>query len=371
MTEPDPAIRERLTRAADRVPIDVDVRLDEAMTRARRRTDRSRKAEFGVAAGIALGAVLVAWLALPRGGPASSVSSPLTEPTGMLVTLNDGTNTWPPPIGFAAADGTTSPVTSALPGGDLASDWDWPPDLSHVAWMRSVAEGQPDQLLVISDPNGSNPIKLAALSSFTAYRGRAWSADGTQFAYAVAGEQGTELRVFDLVANEETTVSRWQDSSHIGVDWSPDGTRLVVAVPEGTDPGVYTMDRNGENRVRVSDLAAWQVGWSPTSDQLVVEAPGPDEAMNGVWVMGVDGSEPRRLSPTDALDLGPVWSPDGVWIAFSRDTTPGEPKDQPRTGTTVFVMRPDGTDVRQVLPVAEKGWNEVWDWLPASPPTAQ
>jgi Tol biopolymer transport system component len=71
------------------------------------------------------------------------------------------------------------------------------------------------------------------------------------------------------------------------------------------------------------------------------------------------------------LDIGPVWSPDGAWIAFSRDTTPGEPKDQPQTGTTVFVMRPDGTDVRQVLPIAVKGWNEAWDWLPASPPTAQ
>jgi Tol biopolymer transport system component len=371
MTNADPAIRERLKRAVAHVPLDVESRLEAAMAPTDRRSATSRSVTIVVAAVIAVFAVVAGWLAIPHGGATSPATNALTEPTGTLVTLHDGTNTWPPPVDLTAADGTAAPISAALPGGDLASDWDWSPDLSHIAWMRSVAKGEPDQLLVISDPDGSNPLKLAALPSFTAYRGRAWSADGTKFAYAVAGDQGIELRVFDLGSNEETTVSRWQDSSHIGVDWSPDGSRLAVAVPEGAAPGVYTLDRSGEDRLRVSDLSAWQVGWSPTSDELVVEAPGPGEAMDGLWLLGVDGSDVRRMSPNDALDLGPVWSPDGAWIAFSRDTTPGETKDQPQTGTTVFVMRSDGSDVRQALPIADKGWNEVWDWLPASPPTAQ
>ena len=48
-------------------------------------------------------------------------------------------------------------------------------------------------------------------------------------------------------------------------------------------------------------------------------------------------------------------------IAFSRDTTPTEPKSQPQLGTTVFLMRPDGSDLRRMLPAPEDGWNEVWD----------
>jgi dipeptidyl aminopeptidase/acylaminoacyl peptidase len=367
MTNADPAIRERLKRAANRVPLNLESRLDAAMTSTDQRNAASRSATIVVAAAIAVVAVVAGWLAIPR-GRVDSPGSSLAEPGGVLITLSDGTHAWPPLLSITPADGTAPPIAASLPGDDLASDWDWAPDLSHVAWIRSVAEGQPDQLLVISDPDGSHAIKLAALSGFSAYRGRAWSADGTRFAYAVAGDEGTELRVFDLVANEETTIARWQDSSHVGVDWSPDASRLAVAVPEGADPGVFTLDANGEHRLRVSDLFAWQVGWSPTSEELVVEAPGPGEALDGIWLMAADGSDAHRLTPTDGLDLGPVWSPDGAWIAFSRDISPGEPKDQPQTGTTVFVMRPDGSDVRQVLPVAETGWNEVWDWLPALPP---
>ena len=54
-------------------------------------------------------------------------------------------------------------------------------------------------------------------------------------------------------------------------------------------------------------------------------------------------------------------SPDGGWVAFSHDTTPAEPKSQPQLGTTVFLMRPDGSDLRRMLPTRDDGWNEVWD----------
>jgi hypothetical protein len=60
-----------------------------------------------------------------------------------------------------------------------------------------------------------------------------------------------------------------------------------------------------------------------------------------------------------------VRSPGRGWIALSRDTTPAEPKSQPQLGTAVFLMRPDGSDLRRMLPTPDDGWNEVWDWLPS------
>ena len=42
--------------------------------------------------------------------------------------------------------------------------------------------------------------------------------------------------------------------------------------------------------------------------------------------MNADGSDVRRLTEWDGLDLFPVWSPDGGWIAFAsdRDATPAQ-----------------------------------------------
>ena len=72
--------------------------------------------------------------------------------------------------------------------------------------------------------------------------------------------------------------------------------------------------------------------------------------------MNADGSDVRRLTDWEGLDLFPVWSPDGRWIAFAsdRDATPAQ-QESNRSGDVIFsglslyVMRPDGSDVTRVL----------------------
>jgi len=50
-----------------------------------------------------------------------------------------------------------------------------------------------------------------------------------------------------------------------------------------------------------------------------------------------------------------VWAPDGSWIAFAsdREATPdqqqGNSTSRPLSGVSIYVMRPDGSDVRRVL----------------------
>jgi hypothetical protein len=43
-------------------------------------------------------------------------------------------------------------------------------------------------------------------------------------------------------------------------------------------------------------------------------------------------------------------------------------RDQPQFGSGIYVMRPDGSDVRNIEPAPnDVGWAEVWTWLPAAP----
>jgi Tol biopolymer transport system component len=333
---------------------------------APRRSTRTRSAALivGIVAVVAIG---IGWLALPRTAaepqgtqPPTPTEAPRTEPAGFLITANDGTGEWPINLTALPAGGATG-VEVAPPNPDTSSDWDWSPDLTRVVWMEQIAPREPGQRVVITSLDGSDALEIGTLSSFTAYRGRAWSADSRWFAYASTTAQGAALTVVDVTTGTVNVIARWHGSPLIDVDWFPDASRLVVAVP---GEGISTMARDGSDTRQISDLSAYRIGWSPTGTTIVAEAQGPDDETPGVWLLGSDGSDEHRVSAPDAYDLEPVWSPDGAWIAFSRDTTPAEPRSQPQLGTTVFLMRPDGSDLHSMLPAPDDGWNEVWDWRP-------
>ena len=59
----------------------------------------------------------------------------------------------------------------------------------------------------------------------------------------------------------------------------------------------------------------------------------------GIYTINPDGSGTQHVRPTGQ---SPRWSPDGRWIAFSEGTRDNGGLQ------SVFIMRPDGTDVRQL-----------------------
>ena len=308
----------------------------------------------------------------PTGGSASPVSGP----EGVLVWLHEGTGGWPPDLWARPLAGAEqSPVD--LSAFDLAAvELDWSPDLSHVVWLERVPDGVPGARLVLSNPDGSGAVGVAELRHPEDYRGRAWSPDGSRFAFASYSDAGAELRVVDAETGRTSVIRRWDIAVPVDVDWSPDATRLVVAVGEGPDAGIATIGPDGSAEERISDRVAWRVRWSPDGSAIALgsnDHPGPA----GIYVMAPDGSGERRLSPPDVVESTPVWSPDGAWIAFASEReaedppAPGAPRDQPLIDAGVYVMRADGSDVREVVAPIARGWPEVWQWFASWPPASR
>lgn len=70
-----------------------------------------------------------------------------------------------------------------------------------------------------------------------------------------------------------------------------------------------------------------------------------------LWIIGEDGSEPRRVVGDDGEESGPVWSPDGERLAFVRSGA---------EGTDIWVVGRDGSGLRRVTDDPEREHDLAW-----------
>jgi dipeptidyl aminopeptidase/acylaminoacyl peptidase len=123
----------------------------------------------------------------------------------------------------------------------------------------------------------------------------------------------------------------------VGADLSPDGTRVVFAqtrvVPGETEDDddaehsdLHLLDiESGEiRRLTFTDSTNSAPAISPDGSQVAFTSSRTEKAQ--LWLLALDGGEPRRLTDLpQGVGGGAVWSPDGTKIAFTAG-----PQEEPR-----------------------------------------
>lgn len=160
--------------------------------------------------------------------------------------------------------------------------------------------------------------------------------------------------------------------------WSPDGKRVVLRFAEPRSKGLAIVD-TGTGKMTPLTSGSWNdnfPAWSPRGD-LIVFASDRDGDWE-LYTIRPDGSSLKRLTRSPGNDAHPAWSPDGRWIAFS--SARGGFKDESvlwagnaQPHGDIFVMRSDGTDVRQLTDDAFEDAPPAFDPHPraTSPQTRQ
>lgn len=126
--------------------------------------------------------------------------------------------------------------------------------------------------------------------------------------------------------------------------WSPDGRLLAVASSE-PDGQLNIVDLETLDELTVITLpgSVSSPAWSPDGSEIAFVWDGLG-GYSDLYTVGTDGSGLRRI--TDGPGAGsPSWSPDGLYLAFSTGTY---------HGSGIFVVRRDGTGLREVLHVAAR-----------------
>lgn len=182
-----------------------------------------------------------------------------------------------------------------------------------------------------------------------------FSPDGERILFANrAGEGPTSLWTVDNTG-ENADLLYAGPTAIVAADWSPDGGTIAFAMA-GDDPTayeVYLMGADGSNvrqLTRGLDGIGGSLDWSPDGQFLLIHA-GPEGDKD---IFRVDVAAQTAAQLTDGgNNASASYSPDGQWIAFNSLRN----NDQ----ADIFIMRPDGTGIRQVTSNPEPDWQPHWE----------
>jgi TolB protein len=241
-------------------------------------------------------------------------------------------------------------VPSHDPGAENPS---WSPNGTTIAFDAAAGKG----VDIFTRSPGAQPTPLPL--SVGAFNGDpAYSRDGTEMSF----DQDTgpaAPRVHGIfIANADgsdarrvTTGIRSTKAYDTESQWSPDGKRLAFTrVKNGKQAAVFVVavDGTGLRRVTPWSLDAASPDWSPDGREILFNTyydyhPGK---FANVYSMRPDGSHQTLLTRTrpGVQSFRPAWSPDGTRIVFDRFTPTGK-----RSGRIdLFTMSADGSQLRRV-----------------------
>lgn len=211
------------------------------------------------------------------------------------------------------------PLTTLL---GVESDPNLAPDGSQVAFVWDKGDGGNFDIFV-KQIGMETPLRLT--NSPSDDRSPTWSPDGRSIAYVRNGGSERGLYVVSALGGAPRRVANFGQQTIHAVAWSPDGETLAFTAAAGPDGpfgirllSLATLETRQLTQPPANYRGDAELAFSPDG-RLVAFVRSIVERVDDIYLVGVSGSEVKRLTFDHAEITGLDWSSDGGSIVFSSD----------------------------------------------------
>ncbi len=192
--------------------------------------------------------------------------------------------------------------------------------------------------IYVMDADGGNQTRLTYSEGMDAEP--AWSPDGRLIAFYSERDGNAEIYLMNADGSDQRRLVR-HPKGDFSPAWSPDGRYIAFDSNREGALDLYATNLDGTELLRITadpEETDSYPHWSPDGKEIAFHSTRGDENRE-IYVVSVEGGEPRRLTDNPALEWLPTWSPDGSLLAFW-STREGQ--------WEMYLMEPDGSNQRRL-----------------------
>ncbi len=206
------------------------------------------------------------------------------------------------------------------------------------------APGSANKEIYVMDWDGFGPAKITSHNSLAL--SPAWSNKGDKIAYTgypmheVEKVRNADLFIYDLASAKRFLVS-YRKGMNSGANFLPGDNYLLLTLSKDGNPDIYKMTADGKSLTQLTrgPNRAMNVEPAVSPDGTKIAFSSDRAGRPHVFVMNLDGSNPKRVTFAGQYNASPSWSPDGKTIAFA-----GHDKEH----FDIFTMSADGSNLKRM-----------------------